>query len=162
MNAEPEIQIRLRHLAAVDRDVSLNVGSVGARMRWLVVIVVAAGSLAALYCCDPCSHTLLPCPLHAATGIHCDGCGIIRATYALLHGRFLDAIHFNALWVASIPLLLYTAMSGIWVSFGRHRPLPWNPVRYSWFWSIATVIVVLFFLLRNLPWYPMILLAPPN
>ena len=154
--------MRPRHPAVVGRDVSLKAGSTLVRICWVAAIVVAASLSSALRCCDPSSHTLLPCPLHAVTGIHCAGCGAIRATCALLHGRFFDAIRFNALWVASIPLAVYSALSGIWVSFGGHRPLPWNPVRYSWFRSIATVIVVLFFLLRNLPWYPMILLAPPN
>src|SRR3954469_4662288 len=35
------------------------------------------------------------CPFHAATGLWCPGCGMTRATYALLHGDLGAALSAN-------------------------------------------------------------------
>ena len=132
------------------------------RIWWSLAIAVATAGLAALSRCNTGTLTLLRCPLFEATGIHCPVCGVTRATQALLHGRVLESLRFNTLWVVSIPLLLYIATSEIWFSFGGSGPCFWSPSRHPWFYAIAMAIVAVFFLLRNLPWYPMALLAPPG
>ena len=132
------------------------------RISWSLAIAIATAGLATLSCCDTDVIPVLRCPLYAATHIHCPVCGVTRATHALLHGRFLEAMRFNALWVVSIPLLLYIAVSETWFSFGGSGPCFWSPAQHPWFYIVAMMIVGLFFLLRNLPWYPMVLLAPPG
>src|SRR3984957_16405231 len=67
-----------------------------------------AGASLFVYSVDPSRHAVYPqCLLYNATGIYCAGCGATRAVYALLHGRVLDALHDNALFVAALPMLLY-------------------------------------------------------
>ncbi len=42
------------------------------------------------------------CPVYETFGLLCPGCGATRAAAALLHGHVLDALHWNALFVAAL------------------------------------------------------------
>jgi hypothetical protein len=54
---------------------------------------------------DPYSTEILPpCPILAATGWQCPGCGGIRAAYSLLHGDLIGSAVMNPL-----VLVLYVA-----------------------------------------------------
>ncbi len=90
-----------------------------------------------------------PCPLHAATGLWCPGCGATRASYLLFKGDLAGALHFNGLWVVLAPFVLYQAVSFAAEAFGvrwlRRIPLP-QPVLAG-----LLVSVVGFFVVRNLP-----------
>src|SRR5476649_40170 len=82
------------------------------RAQIALTVCACAGATAFLYAVDPNRHAVYPqCLLYNATGIYCAGCGATRALYALLHGRVLDALHDNALFIAALPLLLYVAGS---------------------------------------------------
>ena len=58
------------------------------------------------------------CPLRGLTGLPCPGCGLTRATGALLRGRVGDALQMHPL----IPLVLVQLLV-VWVllAFGRER-----------------------------------------
>ncbi len=43
---------------------------------------------------------VFPCPFNNVTGLPCPGCGMTRSTLALMNGRFLDSLRYNALtWI---------------------------------------------------------------
>lgn len=82
---------------------------------------------------------------------YCAGCGATRATYALLHGNFTAALHYNPVYtLILLPLFAYfwTAL-GIQIFFPKQRfrlPIP------GFRWAVALlVLLVLYSLLRNLP-----------
>ena len=51
-----------------------------------------------LYTYPPTQHTFYPrCVFKASTGLDCPGCGLTRASHAVLHGRFADAWRLNPL-----------------------------------------------------------------
>ncbi|MCY2995037.1 MAG: DUF2752 domain-containing protein [Planctomycetota bacterium] len=131
----------------------------GSRNWWTVTIVLAVGTISVMWWFEPQQLKLLRCSLYGATGLHCPACGASRATHAILHGRWQEALHYNALWVISIPLVFYVAISEIRV-VGGARPLPGDLIRRAWFWFVVIAVGLLFFVLRNLPWYPLMLLAP--
>jgi hypothetical protein len=85
------------------------------------------------------------CPLRVVTGLDCPLCGGLRGTYALMHGDLATALDHNVL----LPLLLVAA-----VAFGVAARVRggWTPSPAFW-WSLGAVAVV-FFVLRNLPWFP--------
>jgi hypothetical protein len=125
----------------------------------LVTGVLALGGLV-FYLADPAASKLFwNCPFHWLTGWYCPGCGTQRALHALLHGRFKEAIFLNALGVFVV------LPWGIWayVSFSL-RALGWTRVpdiRFNERWLAAfAVLVVLFGVIRNLPFPPFTWLAP--
>lgn len=98
------------------------------------------------------------CLLHKVTGLHCPGCGALRAAHALLNARFAKAISCNALLVAALPWLLYEAVVLYLVRQGRRRLPSLLATPKGLLWILAALIV--FGALRNLPWPPFIWLAP--
>lgn len=124
-------------------------------------MAAAAGGLWLLWRFDPADWHVPLCRFYATTGLYCPGCGAIRATHELLHGRLWAALHDNALWIAALPLAAYAATAELrYLLCGR--TLPGNPARNVWvLWAVAAASVA-FCVLRNLPWMPFVLLAPPR
>ena len=106
-----------------------------------------AVALAADVAFDPHQRHIPLCPFHAVTGLWCPLCGGLRAADSLAHGRIVTALHENALFVTSLPLLfawwLYWLVQS---STGRVRPLP-----ISRFTPVLVTIAVAFAVVRNLP-----------
>ncbi len=87
------------------------------------------------------------CLFHALTGLYCPGCGGTRALYWLLHGEFFRSLRYNLLLLPMGGYLLGL----LWVpSLSRRTDLACG----------VAAVLLLFFLLRNLPWFPFSLLAP--
>jgi uncharacterized protein DUF2752 len=72
--------------------------------------VVAGASLAGaavLYRFPPGRYGFYPqCPVFRYLHVYCPGCGATRALAALLHARVAEALHFNALVVLLVLVLL--------------------------------------------------------
>jgi hypothetical protein len=110
---------------------------------------------------NPADWNLSICSFHRLTGLNCPGCGATRATHELLHGRVFSALQHNALWILSLPLVVYVGIAELWrtrhpgsrsVGFWRNR----------WFLAAMLVVVLAFFILRNVPIHPLELLSPPG
>ena len=89
-----------------------------------------------------------PCPFRFVTGLHCPGCGATRAAYHLLHGDLAGAARCNLLFLPALGSLL-------WLCLRKKETL--HPAVLT----VFIVVAVLFWILRNLPWEPFTLLAPP-
>ena len=89
-----------------------------------------------------------PCPFHALFHLYCPGCGSTRATYCLLHGDLAGVWRYNPFY---LPTLVFAALL-IFLRKWAGKPV-----------IVRTYIVllVLFWICRNLPWHPFTLLAPP-
>ncbi len=116
-----------------------------------VVAVTAAGMLLFLH--DPAGSKFYPrCPFRVLTGLVCPGCGTLRALYQLSHGNLRAALLLNPLTVLMLPVLAgWGVTKGACALAGRRAPAIWIPA--SWIWALLAVIL-LFWVLRNLPWYP--------
>jgi hypothetical protein len=112
-----------------------------------------------LYRFNPLEVHFYPrCPLYVLTGIYCPGCGALRAGHALLHGHLLTALDYNALLVACAPFLAYAlAARAILALTGRRLPTYDLSGRES---KAILWLFIAFMLLRNVPLYPLSLLAP--
>jgi hypothetical protein len=91
------------------------------------------------------------------TGLHCPGCGALRGLYELAHGHLLTAIGMNPLVFIGLPVLIgfhlvqkRRRQEGIFESLLARPAFAWA----------ALAVVVLYWILRNLPFYPFTLLAP--
>jgi acetyl esterase/lipase len=135
----------------------LSAPPVGARSRARRVappLLLAGGVLAAsvaLHLRDPHqSGTWGFCPWLVVTGTACPGCGGLRAVNDLTHGDVAAAFSSNALFVTSLPLLAV-----LWTRTVAHRwrdertPLP--PAFLAWGGGAALVLLLAFWVVRNLP-----------
>ena len=99
------------------------------------------------------------CLFNEYTGYYCPGCGSQRAISALLHGDLSSALHCNLLMVLSLPLMLYSALVFVLNTF-REKKIVQHLFYSVGFVRSVFVIIVIFWILRNLPEYPFTLLAP--
>ncbi len=119
------------------------------RAAWLLAALGTIGA-GVLYLIPPRQSWILPaCPIHAATGLYCPGCGTARALHALLHGRLAEALDANLLLVAMLPALAGLAVllfaDAVRDNRVRELRLP------SWAAFGFVAVVTLFTVLRNLP-----------
>ncbi|MBN2476987.1 MAG: DUF2752 domain-containing protein [Pirellulales bacterium] len=129
----------------------------------LTVLMLVGGLIGAavflLWRLNPTELSLPLCGFHSLTGLHCPGCGATRATHELLHGRLGAALHDNALWVLTLPLVVYAIASEVRQTICG-RGLPGNPLRCPRVMIAVGVAAAVFGVLRNVPHYPFDLLAP--
>ena len=124
----------------------------------LTLVFAGISGAAILFFFDPAKSGFYPvCQFHFLTGLYCPGCGATRASYQLLHGNFLTALHDNALYIIALMAL---AVRGVWF---LKRRFYYQPVRFflppSALWTFLGV-AVLFVVLRNMPVFSF--LAPIN
>ena len=129
----------------------------GAAIAALAGAVCAVGAFY-LYHHNPHSYPL-PCVFYSLTGFYCPGCGAGRASYSLLHGRFLDAFCYNPVMTVLLPLLaLYVAARAIdWAITGGDHIDQKISVKFV---AGILIFVLLFGIVRNIPVYPFNLLVP--
>jgi hypothetical protein len=121
----------------------------GTRPTWFTAraqIALAAcscgGATAFLYTVDPNRHAVYP--------------------QCLLHGRVVEALHDNALFVAALPLLLYVAGS---YALTAWRVNAWPEIsvdgrKLMWRGLAIFFLMIAFMVLRNLPGRPFDWLKP--
>ncbi|MBC8141650.1 MAG: DUF2752 domain-containing protein [Armatimonadetes bacterium] len=61
------------------------------------------------------------CPLRAATGVPCPGCGITRALCLCAHGRFVEAV---TVYHPVVPLVFLGLIAAAGYGLCRGKPLP--------------------------------------
>jgi hypothetical protein len=119
-----------------------------------VLLILVCSVVLHMY--DPAKSTLFPpCPFHALTGLHCPGCGTLRALHELLHGHPVTAFGLNPLTVLCLPVVGYIFLCKA-VPGRRLRSLS---ISAFWGWILLGAIAV-FWIMRNVPAYPFSLLAP--
>lgn len=92
-------------------------------MALLMVVLGAAGLLAAAFF-DPVATRWFPkCPLFQFTGLKCPGCGTARALHALAHGDWRAAWRYNAILFAAIPFLAAIVVRPKWA---RRPAVAWG------------------------------------
>ena len=98
---------------------------------------------------------LPPCPFHALTGFYCPGCGSTRMLFFLVHGHPYLAFRENPLAFVVLPAVIYGIGLQLFTPsralFSRFRPR----------WATAfCVVIILFTVMRNIPYAPFSALAP--
>ena len=80
--------------------------------------------------------------------------------HQLLHGHLLAAIHYNLMTIIMLPMMAYAMLvSCVAKISGCRLPCPTVSAKLAW---TLVVVLVLFTILRNVPYYPLTLLAPPS
>jgi len=121
------------------------------------ILIIAAGAILLLYFFVEPKNGILPkCFFHELTGLYCPGCGVQRSFHALLNGHILTAIDYNLLFILFLPLIIYFILA-----FALGKKHPYSSFIYKSTFSFTVVIVVVsFWVLRNIPMVPFSWLAP--
>ena len=125
----------------------------------IVAILLGAG-VAILVTIRPTDDSIYPkCSFHRLTGWHCPGCGTARSLHSLFNGRIEQSLAYNPFTMILFPLIAISLIQSLW-----HWMWGTVPRGQSLFTTrILAVLVALLFVfgvLRNLPYYPLTLLAP--
>jgi len=121
------------------------------------ILIIAAGAILLLYFFVEPKNGILPkCFFHELTGLYCPGCGVQRSFHALLNGHILTAIDYNLLFILFLPLIIYFILAFTW-----GKKISSSSFIYKSAFSFTVVIVVVsFWVLRNIPYAPFSWLAP--
>lgn len=127
------------------------------RILKISLFMIAAGAVLLLYFfVEPKDGNLPKCIFHELTGLYCPGCGGQRSLHALLNGHFLQAVNYNFLFILLLPFILYFMF--IFIAGKKYSK---SSFIYNTNFSLAVVIVVVsFWILRNIPVAPFSWLAP--
>ncbi len=129
--------------------------------RILVVLffaVVVPISSSILYTYSPKQHSYIPCPFNWLTDLHCPGCGATRCTHALLHGDIRQALAYNSLFVIMLPLIGYVTVRMV-IELWTDKTAPGIDFPI-WLQRGLIVVVVVYWIARNIDVVPLSLLAP--
>ena len=103
------------------------------------VFFLLTSGIALFFWIDPVEMRFFPrCPFFALTGLKCAGCGTARAFHALLHGRFAEALGFNAALPAMLVLLAYCL---IFPRHVQHLALVWTIVSFIAVWWVVRNVI---------------------
>ena len=124
----------------------------------LAALAGVAGCCAVILWADPTTPggALPICPTKALLGLTCPACGGLRMVYSLLHGDFSAALHYNALGAPAVVLFVWGMLT--WTRTRLNgRPVPgWQHQR--WTSPVFAAVLVVWFVVRNLPFAPFVLL----
>ncbi len=126
-------------------------------MRWLPVVswavLLAGGALLV----TGLHRYVPPCVFRELTGLYCPGCGSGRALVALSRLDVAGALRSNPLAVAALPFVLAGLVRETATAWGVPVPRLATP---RWLPNAVLTAIIVFWLLRNVPTWPFVLLAP--
>jgi hypothetical protein len=133
--------------------------TINQRTKPLGLLAVISGVAAVLYLFSPYDSGLYAtCPFKVLTDLHCPGCGTLRGLHELTLGHLGTAIGLNPLMVLSLPFIAFSIIKYIVAGIlGRTERKIFIPSVFIW--SLLGIII-LFWILRNLPYFPFTMLAP--
>lgn len=117
------------------------------------------GMLALYVFWNPSDTNIFPkCPVFAMTGIYCPGCGSQRAAHQILNGNIIEGIRHNYMIALLVVVLLYQGFIYIMNEFfNKNNP---NLLHKSKITNSILIIVIIFWILRNIDVFPFTELAP--
>lgn len=129
------------------------------KLKYIVMLLLFMVIALLYFFINPSEVNFLPkCPLYVSTGIYCPGCGSQRATHNLLNFNFLGILQQNVLYAFGLVLITYHLIVTSLNTF-----LNKNFKNYLFYKKVPLfilAIIILFWILRNIPYYPFNLLAP--
>ncbi|NQU85072.1 MAG: DUF2752 domain-containing protein [Mariniphaga sp.] len=135
--------------------------SIGSLPKYVKIgLVVVFGIITALFfIINPEEGGVFPeCIFYSVTGYYCPGCGSQRAIHSFLHLDILGVINNNLLFLPGGMIIFYGVTLPLvnkklgtnYRNFLYHKRAP----------LYIFIVIILFAVFRNLPWFPFTLLVP--
>lgn len=128
--------------------------------RWFAGLLCFSALIAVIVLrwVQPLDNAWFPsCPLHSL-GVFCPGCGTLRAIDSLLKGNMRQAVAYNALFIGFTPwFLIWGTNQAVCAMTGKRLAFTRQPPCLGW---LVLGLVLVFFLLRNIPLDALIWLQP--
>ena len=122
-------------------------------------VLMFFGMLTLYFFWDPSYSNIFPkCPFYSITGIYCPGCGSQRTAHKILNGDVLEGIRHNYLIALLALVLLYQTFM-----FIMNKVLNKGVVNLLHKSKVTTgilILIILFWILRNINLFPFTELAP--
>lgn len=130
------------------------------RLWFIVVAVLLPMGIVFVFTIPPFDSPYYPRCLFFLTayGIHCPGCGTARSYHSLLHLRFLQAVAYNIPCLMLIPFYIIELYRLAYYAI-RGQPAARFPYP-KWLLPAFLIFMLLYGILRNIPYYPFVILAP--
>ncbi len=130
--------------------------SVKSKLSFITIILIGMG---VVFFFNPNEvHIYPPCIFHKITHLYCPGCGMTRGVYYFLHGQFLMAIRENLLLLFVVIGLALEGVYKLEEKILKRKRIPFYKRRSALY--VFFVLVVVYWILRNIPEYPFTLLRP--
>jgi hypothetical protein len=123
----------------------------GRRVRWWGWVGLVGVGLAVwfLWRFEPAGQVFYPrCWSYQVWGVKCAGCGVLRATHALLRGEWALAWSLNPLWVCYLPVMGWAMTAWLANGFGIRIGHPFNR---PWVYGGLIGLAFAYGIARNLP-----------
>ncbi|MEW7281104.1 DUF2752 domain-containing protein [Aquimarina sp. 2201CG1-2-11] len=129
------------------------------KIKHIGIGIVFVIILCLYYFYNPTIEGIFPkCPFYSVTGLYCPGCGSQRALHQLLHFNLLETINYNALYVIGLFSILYNLIiKGVNTYFNKGY---YNYLNHPKTPIVIGVIIIIFWILRNISSQPFCYLAP--
>ncbi|WP_430468372.1 DUF2752 domain-containing protein [Winogradskyella ouciana] len=125
----------------------------------VLIVVVLLLALPLYFFIDPSVSAFFPkCPFLSFTGLYCPGCGSQRAVHNFLQGNIITGIKHNYLILLLVLVLAYQAILFLFNKFGSKTYD--NLLHKSKMTKAILAMVIIFWVLRNIPIAPFSELAP--
>ena len=131
------------------------------KKKVILILLLCLGTAFIYFVFDPAINKYFPsCPFYKLTGLFCPGCGAQRSIHSLLTGNVIAAVHSNILLVFWLPfLVVYYVIQTI--NFIRpYTNIKINIVNQVWFIYLCALLVVCYWIARNVPVLEAGFLAP--
>lgn len=111
------------------------------RKKLIIGAVLMVSGIIYLKVIAPTFNIHIPCVFNKLTGLDCPGCGMTRATLAMLEGNIYQAFRWNMLIFILAPLLGIYFILEAKQKFAKHN---------KFLMGTMLALTALFFVLRNL------------
>lgn len=127
-------------------------------INWGLLIIIT-GLAVLFFILDPSKNSIFPrCTFNVLTSYYCPGCGSQRAIHSLLHLDVAGVVHYNFLILPAMLLIIYHYLHPV-----LNKIFKWKLPNIFYLkntpWIILGVVVV-FWIVRNIPVFPFTELAP--
>lgn len=113
-----------------------------------LTVTAVAAAIVLYYKYDPAVVNFFPpCPSKLITGYDCPGCGTQRALHCFLHGDMAGVIHYNAMLVVGVPLVLTIFASNL---LKRRYPKFHSLMNSNYVIALAAIMTFFWTVYRNL------------